>query len=233
MNCLEFRRQKLADPHALRADALQHQSGCNRCHDFSLDVDTTEQALLKAFLHRVPEGLAERILLKRRRPALRNVSRWAMAASIVLLLSVAAMSWMPPAEADYAQLAIEHVRHEPQALTSTRNDDTTFFEKILADFGGTPRASLGRVRYAKLCGEPDGTGWHVVLETAEGLATLILVPNDHVKGRTTASAHDWHALVQPAGRGYVAIVTQNARQTAAVEHLLRENVRWNTGDNAG
>ncbi|MGH8705842.1 MAG: hypothetical protein ACREUO_10545, partial [Burkholderiales bacterium] len=92
---------------------------------------------------------------------------------------------------------------------------------------------LGRLRRAsswawviRLCLVEEGFGWHIVFETPEGLATLILVPGKQLRGLQTASSGGWNALVRPARGGYYAIVTGSAAFTSRADRLLRERVDW-------
>jgi hypothetical protein len=50
VNCLEFRRGKLADPHRLSSEAQSHAEGCTPCSAFAREVDESEQALERALL---------------------------------------------------------------------------------------------------------------------------------------------------------------------------------------
>ena len=60
-NCLEFRREKLADPRHLSPDALAHLNECAACRGFAAEINENEARLAAALAVPVPEGLAERI----------------------------------------------------------------------------------------------------------------------------------------------------------------------------
>jgi hypothetical protein len=226
MNCIEFRRMKLSDPRSLGPQALLHQKHCPHCHAFAQEIDETEQQLERFAEQSIPSGLEERILLSHEKRSFHRIRNFALAATVLLASSVGFFGWNYVHHKDVAQLVIEHVVNEPHALFAIRNDDTVFFEKVLADFGGRLRAPLGKIRYMKLCAEAEGNGWHVVLETEQGLATLMLIPGSRVNAQAVASSHGWHALVEPAGRGHYAIVTRTPGQTEALKQLIRERVSW-------
>ena len=65
-NCLEFRREKLADPRHLSPDALAHLNECAACRGFAAEINENEARLAAALAVPVPEGLAERIVLRRK-----------------------------------------------------------------------------------------------------------------------------------------------------------------------
>ena len=230
MNCLEFRREKLADPRHLSDEARSHADGCPTCVAFAREVDETERALDQALKTAVPEGLAERIIFQSKwpRPAWRA---WALAASLLAALAVGfflGTSRQPAGTDLYARLAIEHVVMEPESLTTFRAADAQAFQAAVQTFGGNVKELPGKIRYIRLCPVEDGYGWHVVFETPQGLATLILVPGKRLPRVETASSGGWNALARPVHGGYYAIITKSPDATSEFERMLSDCVIWNT-----
>lgn len=228
MNCLEFRREKLADPRRLRPETQAHGSGCPACAAFAREVDESERALDRALMTPVPEGLADRIIFQSRRP--RAAWRaWALAASVLIAVALGFSFWDGQQKADeYARLAIEHVVMEPESLAVTRNPDPEAFRAVVQNFGGSVKDMPGKIRYIRLCPFEDGLAWHVVFETPEGLATLFLVPGKKPKAVQAASVSGWSAVVHPTERGYYAIVTASSDATSRFLQMLRDCITWNT-----
>jgi hypothetical protein len=229
MNCLEFRRLKLAEPKRMAEDARVHASECPACLAFARTVDESEAALERALAVPVPEGLADRILL--RQGGRRRAGRWAYALAASLVLTVTALVFVATRETDsahHARIAIEHVLDEPESLTTVYNADPVRLSAIVSEFGGTLREPLGRVRYIKLCPVEQGTGWHIVFETPQGLATLILVPDRPIAAAATASLGRFTARVEPVRGGYYALVTDSAGSTSEVGELLKRRIDWHT-----
>lgn len=227
-NCLDYRRAKLADPFRLPPAARDHEADCALCQSFGRRVDTQEAHLIRALAVPVPDGLADRILLGvqgRRRP-------WrlmALAASLVLSVSVGFQFWREGPRHDYARFAIEHVLHEPESFTDHRLADPGQFRQVLAQFGAELKAPVGKIRYMKLCPVPEGTGWHIVMETEYGLATLLLIPGQHPRlTHLEASLKGYSAMAIPAGQGYFAVVMDSPQSVTAVTRMLQERVRWKT-----
>lgn len=226
MNCLEFRREKLADPRRLRPEARAHAVGCRACAAFAREVDQTESELDRALQVPVPEGLAERIIFQSRRPRPSWRAR-ALAAMLVLgvALGVAYVN-QPPTDA-YARQAIGHVLMEPRALSVIRDTDGAALATVIQSFGGRIREPIGRIRYVTPCPVPGSRDWHIVFETPQGIATLVLIPDKSLRNVEIADAHGWHALVRPTRFGYYAVITESAQATSRVDHILRERVDWN------
>lgn len=228
MNCLEFRREKLADPRRLSPEALAHMNECAACRGFAVEVNENDSLIAAAFEVPVPEGLAERIILRRKTGARFTPRLWALAATVLLTFALGIHHWKDAGSQEYARLAIEHVLDEPESLTTTRNADPEFFRTVMRNFGGEMQASLGRVRYMRLCPVPEGTGWHIVFETEDGrLATLILIPAKRMKTESEqAQVGGWNALARPGGQGFYAIITDSPDTLGKVDELVRQRVRW-------
>jgi hypothetical protein len=227
MNCLEFHRAKLADPRRLPPDAQAHVGDCAACAAFAASVDEAEREVQRTLATTVPDGLADRILLRVHgtRPAWKA---WALAASVVagVALAAAALLYRPAPAEHYARAAIEHVAMEPESFHQVNAGDEHALQELLRASGARLKAPLGAVRYVKLCPVETGTGLHIVFETPQGLATLLIVPGQPLAGLEQASADQWNALARPAGRGYYAIVTPSAPATAQADRLVRERIEW-------
>ena len=228
MNCLEFRRRKLADPRRLDPEAQIHPSGCAACAAFAREVDEHERALDQALMVPVPDGLADRLIFESRRPRARWRA-WAIAAGALIALSVGFAYWggVQQGADDYARDAIEHVVLEPESLAAVRNADAEAFRAVVRELGGSVKDLPGKIRYFKLCPFEGALGWHVVFETPEGLATLFLVPGKKPATAQAAAVKGWSAAVQPFERGYYAVVTQSSNATARFLEVLRDCIAWN------
>ncbi|HEY5896074.1 MAG TPA: DUF3379 family protein [Burkholderiales bacterium] len=229
MNCLDFHRAKLAEPTRLGPEAQSHAAQCAACAAFAHSVDETERDLERALATPVPDGLADRVLLRvhGRRPAW---YRWALAASVAIVVAVGlARALYVPAPGDqYARKAIEHVAMEPESLSTVDPTNVEALGELIRASGGTLKAPLGTVRYVRLCPVENGTALHIVFETGQGLATVLIVPGRSLpQTQQQASTSDWNALARAAGHGYYAVVTPSGSRTAQVDRLIRERIDWN------
>jgi len=228
MNCLEFHRLTLADPRRLPEEARSHANDCAGCLAFARSVDESETALERTLAVAVPEGLADRILLRQSAQRRASWKALALAASIVLAVAAGVIAISDGDSASQARLAIEHVLDEPQSLTTHYNADPKRFAEIVHDLGGNVREPIGRVRYIKRCPVEQGSGWHIVFETPQGLATLILVPDRPVTAAATANLGRWTARVEPIRGGYYALVTDSAGSNSAVNKIIKQRIDWQT-----
>ncbi len=84
MNCLDFRREKLADPRRLSAEALAHLNDCAACRGFAAEINENEARLAAALDVPAPEGLAERVILRSKTQTRLSPRLWAMAANLLI-----------------------------------------------------------------------------------------------------------------------------------------------------
>lgn len=227
MNCLDFRREKLADPRRLGPEASAHLEQCALCQTFAHNVDESEARLAEMLRVAVPDGLAERIILDRRIGRSVTLRRRALVATILLTVGTGVTYWKTLPSQDYARLAIEHVIDEPESFTTIRNADPALLRRVLHDFGAELTAPLGQVRYLRLCTVPGGMAWHIVFETEHGLATLLLIlERDMMSNSGRAAMEGWHAIAQPGGKGCYAIVTGSPESLDAVSRMVSQRIVW-------
>ena len=228
MNCLELRRKQRAEPRSLSDAAQAHLRTCASCQAFVRAADESERELERALDVPIPDGLADRVMLRARGGQRAAWHRWALAASVALAVAVAlSFAWKSRSSSDaYARLAIEHVLHEPESLTSELDATPEALRAAIRGFGGRMSESLGRVRYVRLCPVEDTTGWHIVFETPQGLATLILVPGKSLAHAESVSIDGWNALAQPTRHGYYVVVTPSRELTMQIERIVRARIDW-------
>ncbi|MEO5677445.1 MAG: DUF3379 family protein [Usitatibacter sp.] len=220
MNCLDFRREALAQPLRLAIVARQHADECSECRAFlerqrSLDADLFDAMRVPA-----PDGLADRVLVAqgiRRRP---RAWGWALAASIVLAAGLVAFVAPELAGRALAGEAIAHVKEEPQSFTIAQRHAPETLSTDLA-VQGVRLARALEVTYAQLCPMGEVRARHLVVSTDAGPVTLLLLPDDTTRrNRAIREANGLTAISLPAARGSVAIVAANRESALAVERLL-------------
>jgi hypothetical protein len=221
MNCLDFRRDILANPRQLAEAARAHSLECAGCRDFLDRQRDLDAELFAALQVPTPDGLADRILVARGLRPARPPWAWATAATIVLAVGIAWVGGSRIGGDALGREAIAHVIHEPQALSTAHAVANDMLPALLADQGMKAVVSLGQVSYATFCPMGERIARHLVVRTAEGPVTLLLMPDDPAGRRRALTEGDGlAALVLPAARGSVAIVAASSAQVLAVERAL-------------
>lgn len=221
MNCLDYRRLRMAGS-KLPLAAEQHLLDCESCQTLAQRVQAFDAELGAALMVPVPEGLADRILFqhKNKPKAGSPFLKMALAASVFLVMGYLSQPiWVPqlsPADALFAHVMIE----EPLERAMHRVGNQLELQSSLVAAGLPNVATLGEISYFGTCPVPGGTGYHMKLKTAMGEATLLLMPNEHLKSRTVASRFGMHAVLTPAKTGSYALVGDSAQQVSAIDDAI-------------
>ena len=216
MNCIDFRRDALAQPLRLGDLALAHASTCATCAVFHERQVQFDAELFEAMSVPAPDGLAERIVLaqgirRRKQPWL-----WGAAAGLVLAAGLATLLPGYLSGNALAAEAIEHVAEEPQSFRLVTRHAAEFLPTELGRQGFRLGAALGEVTYTQLCPMHSGNARHMVVATAQGPVTLLLMPEDaRASRRTVRESGGMAAITLPAARGSIAIVASNLQHALA------------------
>lgn len=220
MNCLELRRAAMLDPRRLDTEALEHAERCEACGGFLAQALELEAQIESALQTPVPHGLQERAV-RNALDAPRVSRRQALAAGLVLAAAAGGgLLW--PRDDALALAGIDFVVfEEAQAILDAKPADTALLRRAALQTGISLPAQLGELRYVGTCPFAGTTAHHVVLKTAFGKATLLLLPDRPLGSRVVASARGLEAAIAPAASGSVAIIADSRRSLARIETLLK------------
>lgn len=202
-------------PGELPPEVQAHLETCAECRRFRDEtgaLDTRLQAALQ-------------LPLSGFRAAAPRRSRFALAASVLLGLFLAGGVWMfktPPA---LAGELVEHVTHEAASWDMHTQVPAAAVADVLHAAGVEFDTSLPVV-YASACPFHGERIPHLVVQTADGPLTVMLLPHEKVSRRTEFAEHGIRGVLLPAGAGSVAVL---ARHGAVSEPVAREIVsaaRW-------
>ncbi len=237
MNCLEFRRAALADPHHPGHEALEHEASCPSCAHFYRELRMQEEALYEAMNLPVPDGLADRVLLHqtrgwRERVFLRFTAP-ALAASLVLAAALGLVWQFKPDALTPEMLAagiVAHVEEEQKALLAEQPVPLARLVAAVKRSGGELVEPPGETNYVDHCPLPGGgTGEHLVFNTPHGKLTLILMPGKRITHPVRLDMDGLTVSLMPAGEGSLALVSENRERIGEAENWARKNLRWQVG----
>jgi len=220
MNCLELRRAAMLAPRRLDTEALGHAERCPACGAFLGEALELEAQIENALDIPVPHGLQER-MVRNALDAPRVSRRQALAAGLALAATgVGVLLW--PRDDALALAGIDFVVfEEAQAILDAKYADPAQLERAATQTGIALPGQLGELRYVGTCPFAGITAHHVVLKTAFGKATLLLLPGHPLGTRLIASARGLHAAIAPASGGSVAIIADSSRGIARIESILK------------
>lgn len=230
MDCLTFRRLKLAAPQAVSAAQLLHLRSCPACGAFARQLDAFERDLCDVVTLPVPDGLAEQIILGLRRPQRFGRSHLAMAATVMLTLIASFAFVLAPdrnSERDHVVDALAaHVASEPEILRDRGSIEPAKLVAAFSQYGGILEESVGVVRHVDRCVILGVMAHHIVIQTDYGPATLILLPKTRTSTKRPLLRDGFAIAVMPLQSGSLGILTDTADRASKVESLIQSRVRW-------
>jgi hypothetical protein len=235
MNCLEFRRAAGADPRHLRADAIGHRDGCPQCAAYVRQLLVMDVTILKALQ---VQGPAERSSARPVPPRAREVARavlgnrnrwYALAASVVGGVLVGVLLWASGSRNALARDVLGHVAHEPQALVTTQVPvGADRVRDILAKDGLRLRSDMGLVSYAMSCPFRGHEVPHLVVQTAGGPVTVLVLRDEKVTRVMRFHEQGYVGTLEPAGPGSIAVIGSSPAQVKEAAERVAAALEWTT-----
>lgn len=181
MDDLEFRRTIYADPYCDSQEVKAAAASDPAKQQFWDDMKQLDKALQSAAKVPVPDGLAQRLLLKQSMQSHKQQQikrRWhlSIAASVIFMLGVSFTLWQQQ-DVDLSRHALAHVYHDANALQVDENVPLEQVNAKLASFGGQFTDDIGKVYYANFCDFNRVKSLHMVIEGEYGKVTVFVVPH--------------------------------------------------------
>ena len=215
-DCRHVRVAIGGDPHNLSPETRAHLSTCAGCTRFAQETLALDL--------RVADALQLR-LSRFRGAAPQPVRRFALAASLVLAMLIGGGFWLLRPQSALAGELIEHVRHEGGSWGAHELLSPAEVAAVLREAGVEFDASMPIV-YAMACPFHGRRVPHLVVQTATGPMTVILLAHEHVSARQEFSDEGLEGVLLPAGAGSVAVLMQNGKVPDAVAEDVVSRARW-------
>jgi hypothetical protein len=222
MNCLDARRELTGDPRRVASALERHLAECPRCAAYRAELLAQDERLATVLRVPVPDGLAERVLL-RQGMARALASRWlALAATLVVTLGIAGFFGFERWQEAPARDAIAHVvEEEPHEFAIDRHGDVSVLTPVLAAAGLSLGGEGVSVRYMGKCPFRGSYAHHVVLETPFGKATLLVTPDQPLATTVIADSAGLAALAAPAKQGSFSLVADSRDALARIARMVQ------------
>jgi hypothetical protein len=215
LTCQEVRLAIGAEPQSRSGDVAAHLATCAACSRFRDETLVLDRDLRAALELPLPAF---------RRPAVRPVRRYALAASIMLGLMVAGAMWVVLPQPALAGEVIEHVLHEPGSWdgeTVSAGDVAAVLAAAGVEFDSTLP-----IVYAAPCPFRGRRIAHLVVQTASGPMTVMLLPHETVSRRREFSEGGMRGVLLPAGAGAIAVLARDGEVPTALAEEIVSAVRW-------
>ncbi len=224
MNCEHARLLIGAEPRSSAPELAQHLQSCAACAQFREEMLALEGSILRA-LQRPPEGAVRGASGGRWRSApLRQWRPWALAAS-VLLTSVAVLAvWLLRPTDTLARDVVAHVQAEPESWLS-QQVSAQDINQALQRAGVTLDVTSDKISYAQSCWFHGHYVPHLVVQTAQGPATVLILRHEQVKEPRSFREAGMNGIIVPAQNGSIAVLARGGNVNRVAQQM-QQDVRW-------
>lgn len=216
LNCHEVRLAIGAEPHSRSGDVTAHLETCEACRRFRDETLMLDRNLRAALELPLPAF---------RKPAVRPARRYALAASLLFGLLIAGTMWVVLPQPALAGDVIEHAVHEPGSWDGTEILPAGEVAAVLKAAGVEFDSNLP-ITYAAPCSFHGRRMAHLVVQTANGPLTVMLLPRETVSRRREFTENGMRGVLLPAGGGAVAVLARDGDVPSPVADEIVSAVRW-------
>jgi hypothetical protein len=221
VTCDEARLLIGANPHASLAELEEHVQGCAGCTHFREEMLTLDGHIQRALQQ--PPDLARP---RRARAPLGPWRQWALAASVALISLAVIGTWLLRPSESLAHEVVVHVQAEPESWLATQQVSAADIDKALKGAGVTLDVTSPKILYAQSCWFHGHYVPHLVLQTAHGPATVMILRHDQVRSRQNFHEAGLTGVIVPAEHGSIAVLTQGGDSVDDVAARMQQDVHW-------
>jgi Protein of unknown function (DUF3379) len=221
-----------ADPGSAPPELTEHLETCTECAQFQREMRTLDASIRLALEQEPTAGPAAvtSITSARAAPQRKPVtvwSGWALAASVAVL-SVLVIWAVRPSDT-LAHDLVTHVEYERSSWNSKDPAPPALAQDILTKAGVALDMKSDDITYARTCFFRGHFVPHLVVKTAHGPITVLILPDEKVKSRMSFHEDGMSGVITPAPHGSIAVLAQGNENIDSVAQQVRDSVRWLNG----
>lgn len=240
MNCNDARSALAADPRSDDRTLLDHLAGCDACAAYAADMHELDLELRKALEVPVPEiplpavpgddVAPTQVPTPIRRTLHRATTRrYALAASLAGVALLVGVLWTAFPRESLASAVVGHMSHEPEAWTATASLPRSEVDAIMAASGLRLVADAPDVTYANSCWFRGRYVPHLVVRTAAGPVTVLVLPHHAVDRNVRIDEQGYRGELLPAPRGSIAVLERDGGDLQEVAERVLASIVYDGG----
>jgi hypothetical protein len=223
MDCLEFRRRVGAEPSLAGAEIEAHRRDCPACARYQDELRAMDLQIARAL---AVDAERIRLAAEAKSVGIASRPRWlALAASVVIGLSVGLALWISSPRISLAREVIGHVAHEPGSMVNLVPIEPGALAGVLDPEGARLRP-VGNVTFAARCVYEGHVVPHLVVRMPQGPVTVLLLRHRSVGETVRIAEQGYTGVVMPAPRGSIAVVGRDQKDLDAIARQVFEAVDW-------
>ena len=223
-----------AAPGVVSAPLAAHLAHCSQCTLFQQQMQRMDQDLSRLFAAPVRPRSDTRIRtlpIVPRAPATPvahgSSGLMALAASIVLSIGLGIVFWTLRPQPSLAAGVLDHVAHESASWSEVTPMTAAATTRVLAGAGVSLDPSDTSVTYARSCLFDGHWVPHLVVRTAAGPVTVMVLNQEHIAGRQSFRQNGYSGILVPApGGGTLAVIALGDPDLDAISRALGPHLHW-------
>jgi hypothetical protein len=228
VTCDEARLQIGAEPGASSPALEEHLQSCSGCRQFRDEMRALDANIRRA-MELAPESEQVRTVpapppVWRQRRAVRS---WALAASVLFATLAVLAVWLLRPSDSLARAVVAHVEAEPDSWLAEQNVTREGIEAALHSAGVQLDLTSDKVTYAQSCFFRGHYVPHLVVQTSNGPATILLLRHEPITGRRTFHEDGMSGVLVPSGEGSIAVLSRGGGGgVEQVAQVMQQDVHW-------
>lgn len=208
----QYRAAIMADPYNADAELRAHREACAECRAYTEQLLKFESRLERALRVDVPPGSQVLPFERKRATAPQASQRFvALAASVLIGAAIACGVWLSLPQSSLAAAVVAHMAGEPEAWQRT---DVAVpmpeLEDVLKDAKLRLKPDAGIVSYASSCTFRGHRVPHLVVQTASGPVTVMVLVHEPVSHVTQFDDQGYRGTIVPVpGHGSIAVLMRD------------------------
>ena len=212
MEHAQYRLAIMADPHSADAELRGHREACTECRAFTERLLKFESRLERAMRVDIPPTADVLPFARGRGNAPTAPRRWmALAASVVLGAAIVGGVWLSLPQPGLAAAVVAHMAGEPEAWQRTEAVSQPELADVLKDSKLRLKPDAGIVSYASSCAFRGHRVPHLVVQTASGPVTVMVLVHESVRQATPFDEQGYRGTIVPVpGHGSIAVLMRDS-----------------------
>ncbi len=222
MNCSDVHLTLGAEPSATSPEIEAHLRECAACAQFRTEMLRLDEKIRRALTVEIPAGefrappAPGKYGVTESPPSTYSRGRqWALAASVLLAVAVILVMWGALPSHSLAADVVSHVVSEPIELLDMPVDQKTV-RGVMEQAGMRLDPIDPSIVFVRTCFIRGRLVPHFVVRTADGMATVMILPDEHVKAAERFEGSGYKGILIPASKSGSIVVM--SRADLDVEH---------------
>jgi hypothetical protein len=228
----QYRAAIMADPHNADAELRAHREACAECRAFTEKLLKFESRLERALRVDIPPRADVLPFARKRGSAATAPPRWmALAASVLLGAAIVGGVWLSLPQPSLAAAVVAHMAGEPEAWQRTEAVPQPELADVLKDSKLRLKPDAGIVSYASSCAFRGHRVPHLVVQTAKGPVTVMVLVHESARQVTPFDSEGYRGTIVPVpGHGSIAVLMRDSGISAAeiqrIAARVDESIVW-------